>query len=205
MSPVISNNAHASSSAVQPPRSAEQRARSERTASGLAPSGTDASTPTSAVVNINPAARERAQADRASGATAAPDNGQAEGSGESRVAARASRPAGTSASATTLGNRLPTNVSAALKAYSSSQTTATAAPTQTTGSQAAQESRSTTASNDPTGTTDEGRTKPARASTQDTAAIAEKDQVRQQRDQAANLQSAATGTARLGNQAASMG
>lgn len=203
MSPVISHNANGSSNAVQSLRAVEPRARSERTASGAATSEADGTSTPSAIVKINPAARERAQADGAAGTTTSPNSEQAERSDENRVAARASRPAGSSTAAN--GNRLPANVSAALKAYGSTQPNAPATPTQTDRRQATQGSPSTTASNDPTGATDEGRTKPVRASTQDTAAIAEKDREREQRDQAANLQSAATGTARLGNQAASMG
>lgn len=203
MSPVISNNANASSNAVQSLRAVEQRARSERPSSGAATSGTDGTSTPSAIVKINPAARERAQADGATGVTASPDNEQTEGSGGSRAAARANRPAGASTAAN--GNRLPTNVSAALKAYGSTQPNAPATPAQAPRSQATQESRSPTASNDPTGATNSGRTKPTRASTQETAEVAEKAQVRQQRDQAANLQSAAANTTRLANQSARIG
>lgn len=195
MSPAINNNANANSS-VQALRAVEQRTRSERTASGAVSSGADAVTTASAVVKINPAARELAQTDRASRVKPEPNSSQPGNAGE-RNAARA---AGTSAAAN--GNRLPTNVSAALKAYGATQQTAPAERTQTTGSQAIQDSRSTTAFNDPTGVTQAGRTKPARASTQETADSAEQAQAREQRDQAANLQSAASATTRLANQSA---
>lgn len=199
MSPVINNNANASSS-VQALRAVEQRTRSERPASGSASSGTDAVTTASAVVKINPAARELAQSDRASRVAPEPNSSQSGNAGERNAAANASRAAGTAAVAN--GNRLPTNVSAALKAYGATQQTPAAEPTQTTGTQAIQDSRSTTASNDPTGVTQAGRTKPVRASTQETADSAEKAQAREQRDQAANLQSAASATTRLANQSA---
>lgn len=196
MSPAINNNANSS---VQALRAVEQRTRSERTASGAVSSGADAVTTASAVVKINPAARELAQTDRASRVTPEPNSSQPGNAGE-RTDAAARRAAGTSAVAN--GNRLPTNVSAALKAYGSNQQKVATEPTQTTGSQAIQDSRTTTASNDPTGTTQAGRTKPARASTQETADSAEKAQAREQRDQAANLQSAASATTRLANQSA---
>lgn len=207
MSPVISNNTAASNNPVQTPRAAEPRGKNERAATGGATQAVEGARSSSAVVKINPAARERAQADRAAGAVSAAGAPQTEGSSDARSTARASRPAGTSPVADS-ANRVPANVSAALRAYGANQPNATATSanqtTQTTRNQDVEAKRSTSAANDPTGLTNTGRTKPTRASVQDTAAVAQQDQLRQQRNQSANLQGASTSTARLGNQAASI-
>lgn len=201
MSPVIRSDAGASSSPLQALRAPEQRSRGERTtAPGSAATAADAASTPSAVVTIHPAARERARADGASGGTEAGANGQAADSAERSGANSANRPAGATAMAG--GNRLPTQVSAALKAYGANQAGVTAEPARPGPSQVAPPTRSTTASNDPTGVTDAGRTKPARDSTEDTAATAEQAQERQLRDQSANLQSAVTSMTRLAHQSA---
>ena len=209
MSPFISNNTPASNNPVQAIRAAEQRGKSERAATGAgapAPAAEGARS-SSAIVKINPAARERAQADRVAGSGSAVGSPQTEGNTEARSIARASRPVGTSSVAGS-ANRVPANVSAALRAYGANQPNATATSanqtTQTTRNQDVEAKRSTSAANDPTGLTNTGRTKPTRASVQQTAALAEQDQLRQQRNQSANLQGASTSTARLGNQAASI-
>jgi hypothetical protein len=205
MSPVISNNTAASNNPVQAIRATESRGKNERAASGAATPGAEGAQSTSAIVKINPAARERAQADRAAGSGSAAGSPQTEGNADARSTARASRPAGTSLAAGN-ANRVPTNVSAALRAYGANQPNPTATPanqiTQTTRNQDVEAKRSTSAANDPTGLTNTGRTKPTRAGVQETAAVAEQDQLRQQRNQSANLQGASTSTARLGNQAA---
>jgi hypothetical protein len=203
MSPVVSNNASVSSNPVQSVRPVEPRGRNDQNAGGAAPAGTDATASPSAVVTINPVARERAQAERMSASGA---NGAAptESSTTARTNAQANRPAGPVAAAVN-GNRVPTNVSAALRAYESAQSTAAAAPSQTPRNQPTQESRSTSAANDPTGLNNVGRTRPPRAGEPETANTAEQAQERQQRDQAALLQSAAANTARAGNQSARVG
>lgn len=140
----------------------------------------DAGRSASAVVSINPAARQRASA---------------EASGES------GRVSGSSVGAAP--NRLPVNVSAALRAYESAQQTpANTAATQSQRGQAAQVSRSTSASNDPTGANNAERTRPTRASDDESAQLAQAAQERQQRDAAANLQSGAANALRAGNQSA---
>ena len=187
MNPVISNNASTRSNPVQPVRPVEPGGRNGRNVDGAAPASADAPTAPSAIVTINPAARERAQADRASASgVAAAVNGNSSGSGSGN-------------------NRLPSNVSAALRAYESAQVNPATATDPTPRSQAVQANRSNAAANDPTGLDNEGRTRPTRASDTDTAQAAEQAQASQQRDQAALLQGAAASATRLGNQSARVG
>ncbi|MBY0465427.1 MAG: hypothetical protein K2W33_10845 [Burkholderiales bacterium] len=208
MSPAISHNTSASNNnPVQSVHATAPRARGERALPGEVPAAAEGPRSASAIVKINPAARERAQADRTAGTATSAGASQTERTADTRSAARASRPAGAPAAAGST-HRVPTHVSAALRAYGANQPTATATSanqaTQTIRNQDVEAKRSTSAANDPTGLTNTGRTKPTRASVQETAALAEQDQLRQQRNRSANLQGASTSTARLGNQAASV-
>lgn len=210
MNPVISNNASTRSNPVQPVRPVEPGGRNGRNVDGAAPASADAPTAPSAIVTINPAARERAQADRASASGAAGADTSAGSTGQAGANARANRPAGAAAavngnSSGSGNNRLPSNVSAALRAYESAQVNPATATDPTPRSQAVQANRSNAAANDPTGLDNEGRTRPTRAGDTDTAQAAEQAQASQQRDQAALLQGAAASATRLGNQSARVG
>lgn len=216
MNPVISNNASTRSNLVQPVRPVEPGGRNGRNVDGAAPASADAPTAPSAIVTINPAARERAQADRASASGAAGADTPAGSTGQAGANARANRPAGAAAavngnssgtgnSSGSGNNRLPSNVSAALRAYESAQVNPATATDPTPRSQAVQANRSNAAANDPTGLDNEGRTRPTRAGDTDTAQAAEQAQASQQRDQAALLQGAAASATRLGNQSARVG
>jgi hypothetical protein len=201
MSPVGNTTTSRVNNPAEAVRVAEPRARS-----GLAGPQATASQPesvsrsNSAIVQINPAARERAQAEGSTGIGSPANRSRPQGGGDASQAAAVDRQTNGQPPADT-ASRLPVNVGAALRAYEANRAVGQGAPsTLQRGAVEQADNRASASRDDPAD--DGAQARPARASSSETRDLDQVARERQQRDAEANLRGGANQALRLGNQSA---